>query len=284
MKKYIFLFLFLTNILYGEPFLNKIYYFFAFASGDKKIEFEDDLLIITDSYETVEGVLETEKKYSYNYTNTYGIYHLNGKEKQSGNIIDWTFIASEEILIILGQERKTVYTTFSIDRDKPGDAFYKHGDYYFSSLLTEGNMEYNMEDDYNRSFMFSETLKPWAEGKRGSGIGEYIQIDNQDQRYKKIRTKRIILLINGFVSFEKPYLFEENNRIKKLEMLIINSDGQLIETRMINFKNSAEPKIELVDYAGTLSYKFTIKEVYYGSKYNDTCLTYLGFAYQILRE
>lgn len=107
---------------------------------------------------------------------------------------------------------------------------------------------------------------PWVEGKDGDGIGEYIEFDIVPVNASEL-SKINFHLINGYVDPVNPHFFKENNRIKTL---LVETD--VGEKKEINFNDEVEiTNFELLPE--TKHVKMTIKEVYKGIKYSDTCLT-----------
>ena len=115
--------------------------------------------------------------------------------------------------------------------------------------------------DVRQYFFYDSTINPWVEAVEGDGIGEYLDIE-----FKKPSDE--LQILNGFVDFRRKHLFKDNNRVKTI----------LVE--------SSEPKFsqeyELEDAAKYTSIKLpvktnkvriTIKEVYPGNKWQDTCLS-----------
>ena len=128
---------------------------------------------------------------------------------------------------------------------------------YASSTLKEGNIEYTVDN------ISSLTLhKPWVEGVKGNGVDEYFQFNKSDASG--------FYILNGFVSFSRPDLFEKNNRVEKVSISGLSSkktvDVVLIDT--------AKPQyIDLSEFKDDEIIRITIKSVYNGSKYNDTCVS-----------
>lgn len=103
---------------------------------------------------------------------------------------------------------------------------------------------------------------PWVESVKGDGIGEYIKID-YDQ------TEGLIIS-NGYVSYDKPYLYESNNRVKVFE--VYNQDNMKIQE--ISLIDTPNPQVFKI-YVKSKSLKLVIKEVYKGSKWDDTCVNFI---------
>ena len=108
---------------------------------------------------------------------------------------------------------------------------------------------------------YDSLTPPWVEGKDDYGIGEYL-----DMEFKWPSDEMQIL--NGFVDFNRMDLYEKNSRVKTV----------LIESE--NPKFSKEYQLDdLVRYTlislpqKTQKIRMTIKDVYPGTKYKDTCLS-----------
>lgn len=103
---------------------------------------------------------------------------------------------------------------------------------------------------------------PWIESVAGDGIGEYININ-----YNQIGA---IIISNGYIHFNKPFLYENNNRVKVFE--VYNQDGKKIQE--IKLKDTSNPQVFKIAEK-CKSIKLIIKEVYKGNKYNNTCVNYI---------
>lgn len=126
-----------------------------------------------------------------------------------------------------------------------------------SSTLKEGIIEYSANNIATLALH-----KPWVEGVKGNGIDEYIQFDKSNASG--------FYILNGFVSFSRPDLYEKNNRVEKVSISGLSSkktvDVVLIDT--------AKPQyIDLLEFKEDEVIRITIKSVYKGSKYNDTCVS-----------
>ena len=112
-----------------------------------------------------------------------------------------------------------------------------------------------------------EIEKVWVEGIKGYGIGEKIYLSKSDFR--------TLIILNGYISFNKPYLYEQNSRVKKLKIIDKINKKEFI----VDLKDTPNPqKIlsgELLDRELILE----ILEVYIGSKYEDTCISLIIASY-----
>lgn len=117
----------------------------------------------------------------------------------------------------------------------------------------------NSEDFFR--IKYDSITPPWVEGKKDYGIGEYLDIE-----FKWPADEMQIL--NGFVDFTRMDLYEKNSRVKTV----------LIESENPRFSKMYELE-DLVKYSliklpqRTDKIRMTIKDVYPGTKYKDTCLS-----------
>jgi hypothetical protein len=135
-----------------------------------------------------------------------------------------------------------------------------------------------------RNILDVSHLKPWAEGAQGNGAGEKITavIDKDYYEYDinapidiNAPLRQFFLIIsNGFVDYNRPYLYEYNNRIKRLR---IYYDDNREDCITIVLEDS--PDFQFFDLYHNDHYgkniTIEIDEVYPGSRYNDTCINYL---------
>ncbi len=114
----------------------------------------------------------------------------------------------------------------------------------------------------------------WSEGVKGSGVGEYIQLDFRYPDYM-----RYVMFKNGYGTKKH---WKSNSRIKSFK--ISNEEG---ESRIVQLKDTRDLQVvgllELIEdeyeelftseplYGS--SFKFEILEVYPGDKWQDACIT-----------
>ncbi len=136
-----------------------------------------------------------------------------------------------------------------------------------SSLADEKDITYKAENLKNH---WNDV---WSEGVKGSGIGESIV-------FKLIKPTKLtaISIKNGH--HKSDQLYTKNNRVKQMELLINGKDK-----RLINLADMPTEKRYLLEYKKPISsIKLTIKAVYKGSKYDDTCISSFSLIERLYKE
>ena len=133
-----------------------------------------------------------------------------------------------------------------------------------SSYLSEGITEYKGR---NIIRPFFEKSKPWVEGVSGDGIGQWIELETSAMKYPVSK----FLISNGYVSFEKPYLYEYNNRVKRLRVTC-DQLGIDVEIALEDTPNFQEVELPVKIEEKNATFRFEILEVYEGLKWDDTCI------------
>lgn len=108
----------------------------------------------------------------------------------------------------------------------------------------------------------------WIEGAQDDGIGEYIQFDAPAPQ--KVTT---INIMNGLCSNDD--LYYKNGRV--YECYIEFSDGSAVTVFLSGDKCGYIDVITLPHPVETTFVRFTIKVVYPGTKYKDTCISEISF-------
>lgn len=128
-----------------------------------------------------------------------------------------------------------------------------------SSYLKEKTKEYPVD---NLNDFKVDT--PWVEGVKGDGIGEGFSIvNNQKTVYP------YLLIMNGYISYRKPYLYKQNNRIKKLKVIGLNTG----KSKILEVVDTPHPQtVDISFLSEPEDIRVEIADVYKGSKYDDTCL------------
>jgi hypothetical protein len=124
-----------------------------------------------------------------------------------------------------------------------------------SSFLVENNTAYKAQN------MNEPSGRPWAESVSGNGIHEKLFI-------KKFMAKAIYIS-TGFVSFDKPQLYRENARPKRLKISVNNQDAFYVDLLDVpDYQTIKLPKALGINDTVIIE----IMEVYSGTDYEDTCI------------
>jgi len=133
-----------------------------------------------------------------------------------------------------------------------------------SSFLVEKSAKETVQYDGTGRYYYG--LNKWVEGKKGAGIGEWIE--------KKIEKKTdTVVLINGYVDPRRPDLFKKNARIKTCE--ITTSEGSW----MFTLEDKTDPQILHLPQKIAGKVRLTIREVFPGTAFEDTVLS--GFYFLV---
>lgn len=137
----------------------------------------------------------------------------------------------------------------------------------FLGFLSGKNIEASTElvegqKTYKGSNLCNLTLSsPWVEASKGYGIGDYV-IFEPDASY--------LYFLNGYVSFEKPYLYTANSRVKKVRLSFLDDDSK--QSLIVEIKDTPNPQKIGFGFRTKGRVKLEIMDVYPGEKYQDTCI------------
>lgn len=198
---------------------------------------------------------------TYNYT-------LEKKENfewlsinNNGTKKTFLLLKSEEFLILYESTRKEPFFW----------GFYSFRKLELLSFLKKTNVTTSSELQENKTIYSGDSLgnlnleSPWVEGSKGDGIGEYIILN--------INASEVFIL-SGFISYQKPYLYEQNNRPKKIKISFPESNYQDIYFDLADTPNPQKITLK-EDYNGKL--KIEIIDIYKGSKYSDLCISSIPY-------
>ena len=145
-----------------------------------------------------------------------------------------------------------------------------------STLKSKSGKKYssqNLTSDLN----FGHEIFTWIEGSKGNGIGETItvKVNSITASYEDYEIYNEFFIVNGYAKNNKTWT--ENNRIKTLKVLRNSKEIAVITLKdspnLQGFKLDTLMKNRLAVGEKLI---FEILEVYDGSKYNDTALTFLS--------
>ena len=136
--------------------------------------------------------------------------------------------------------------------------------YEASSTLLAENYDYSVKNVFDNNFNTC-----WVEGAEDDGLGQSITVHFKN----KVKINQINL-VNGISKTNELYL--KNNRLKKATLTFDDGSQEIIN---IQDKYNQKQNISFSSHE-TQSVTMAIKEVYRGSKYQDTCISELGYSYQ----
>ena len=110
---------------------------------------------------------------------------------------------------------------------------------------------------------------PWVENVKGDGIGEGFTIQNG---FPHEIAYPYLLIMNGYISYQKPHLYKMNNRIKKIKVTGVKSGV----SKVLDVLDTPHPQTVDISFIKDIEdIRVEIAEVYKGTKYDDTCINYL---------
>lgn len=185
---------------------------------------------------------------------------LNNKLKYiSFNNKTYLILSNENLLYLIDENNKLIcYAISGINANRIEVFGYSLPTVFSaSSELKEKDTIY-----FAKNLDIVDSVKPWVEAAKGDGTGEYIKID-----YEGIAG---LIISNGYVDYNKPNLYENNNRLKVFE--VYNQDNKKIQE--IELEDTPETQIFIIKEK-CKSIKLVIKEVYKGNKWDDTCINFI---------
>lgn len=236
--------------------------------------------VLGDYYSDEVLEIELEKRY---FTNLYGKI---GKICASGENFYYIMNESQISLLIDETDRKVVKMEgfndndeiynieFTLEKQNSGrwlitkevDNLYDYNEtekklYYFDEFSLGASSHL---DNYTATNALDNDLQTaWVEGVEDGGIGEWLEFSSTEN--KEVSG---IKIINGYSKSED--LYYANNRVKKISIELPNN--VVIEKEL----NDGMLGYQTVEFGSTVdarSIKITISDLYYGSKYNDTCVS-----------
>lgn len=260
MKIYILLFLSATVNLFSQDFITGM----SFGSSDYDYYFGENILTI-DKYNYETRKLETEKyPYALITENKIPYMVLDGK-----NIEEFLKLKEKKFEKFLALSGKDILLLFTSDESRPlhGGLFVMKPSVLFNNYEIKSSSSYS-----DNQFSFpAENLSnlnlfhPWVEGVPGYGIGERISFTAEE-----IKPIVGFYFSNGFVSFEKPYLYTQNARVKKIKVTNENKDFNFV------YDIDDTPNLQYFEVKrNTQDLIIEILDVYPGTKWEDTAINFI---------
>ena len=190
---------------------------------------------------------------------------------------------NDSYLFIMGGQINQRFTNFKNDgalsyRDEEDDDLMRYHSYYFKSISASSSYSEtlggrkvvyepeNLEKCFEigckcHPYWWNYSHIPWVEGAEGNGIGESVTVEfTEDMAGMSV--------LNGYTDINKLKLYKENSRLKEVQVDdLVNGDSWTVSfDDKVYFNYIAFPKM-------TSKIKMTIKSVYDGTKYSDTCVS-----------
>jgi len=226
--------------------------YFSYDSSTLKFyEFKDDAFRgPVDFRERSERYFE---EYELVYENRLPFISVDGEAR-------WLVLFSPDFLFLFVDPRSSKARFGIRGRIFAAEQYYRPQRYDASSFLVEGSRQYNASN-----LGISDLDRPWVEGAPGIGKGETITV------YFDRPAERLIIS-NGFVSFQKPHLYEQNGRVKRIR---VYNPSRRIDLE-VDISDTPNPQ-EIALPEETLEIAIEIVEVYEGTKYEDTCINFIYY-------
>ncbi|WP_461207805.1 NADase-type glycan-binding domain-containing protein [Clostridium sp. DL1XJH146] len=289
-------------IIYEDPFSEEVYFEYpdnlnahveSYISGTTFYDSSGNLLW----YYPLEAVLPQNKNYyrSYLEEQYYKVEQVNVEGADSAyRCINGTEKSDTTTLVVFANDKAyclglelTNYEVLSQDEEKNlrnsfeimAESFRLNNDLLVNeeSSITEGSPDYVIWDRVRASSILEassstyvaenvldwDSSTAWVEGDKADGEGEWIKLECDHEI-----EFNVISIMNGYNKSEDIYY--KNNRVKTIEIELSDGSKTTIDLsdefgcyNYITFDNTIKTK----------SIKISILDVYYGTKYSDTCIS-----------
>ncbi|MEM5948961.1 hypothetical protein WKV44_10480 [Spirochaetia bacterium 38H-sp] len=217
------------------------------------VEFRDNNQIAFDDLK------EGEKVYRYELEYVHKIPFL--RIYKEGRVEEYLVLYNDLFMILYTKGKKSFYDiwikSFRFEGEMNDLGAASSRIISASSELKEGNVIYAID---NINTIDLET--PWVEGAKGSGTGEWITLKG----YTELDS---LIIFSGYVSYEKPYLYTQNARPKKIRVTCkevgFEKDFDIADT----------PNPQVLEFGRLIKVEditITILDVYPGTKYENMCI------------
>ena len=185
----------------------------------------------------------------FSTTDSFGMEYIYKDGKKQGLLLK----NSDFVIYYRNDDSTPFFIGYNPEKNK---TVAEPGNLSSSSFLKEPSVTYLPEN-----LKVIKLKEPWAEGAEGDGIGEYIQFDRAGAEG--------VSLLNGYISMDRSDLYEKNGRVKELIVTGLKS-GTTQEEYLLD---SAKPQDISLKAFQDETIRITIKSVYEGTKYTDTCIS-----------
>jgi hypothetical protein len=238
----------------------KVSYYDSIELTDTKLKYRG-FETSDEEYDIKWEIINNISYINFNYTGNFLSYTLSGIIVPQGQKRYLVLYNDGEYILFYDENHELVFSKYSN---------YSEDDNFIqaTSELIENNFIYKVEN-----VLDIKTLIPWVEGVQGNGVGQKIKITLDDKNMSTGSGDRFIYfglaISNGFVDYNRPYLYQYNNRIKKLRVSRTQYDYKDIDLE-------DTPQIQMfhfLDYTtASKSIEMEILEIYPGERWDDTCI------------
>lgn len=182
------------------------------------------------------------------------------KEELFSGSVKWLVLKRDDMMFLYAADNSMPINNGILGRTMYNLDSSKY-EYACDSFLTENNLEYGATNLGNL-----KCKMPWVEGVDGYGIGQKIYIKSKTDSTKMSS----ILLSNGFVSYQKTYLYKYNSRLKRIK-ITNEEEGFVIIQDLLD-----SPNLQLITLPSiTSDVIIEIIDIYKGDKWEDTCVNFI---------
>lgn len=147
---------------------------------------------------------------------------------------------------------------------------------YATKEVMEGDIKYSA-----KNIVSKKIDELWA--APNNGINESIIIDrsykdynDRDERveYEDSKHDVILMLCSGFISYNKPHLYKDNARPKKIKVTLSNTQKNILKEYFFDLKDTPNPQVlRFKEFISDKIITITILDVYKGERYSDLCIS-----------
>ena len=251
-------------------------------SLDGKYPFQQESLLDIMTIKENEIIIEykdnkPDEYFSFDVRYYNGMPFIELSEKLPSEVAEWWVfeeninIQTNNLILFLAFKEKsnTIFAfTKGFNQDRTSltlTKFDERGSVYkdCTSFLIEKEKSYSVE---NLGKLVVDT--PWVEGVPGDGIGEGFTIETAGENSGNWQ---YLMIMNGYISYDKPYLYKQNGRVKKIKVTGVKSR----KSKILDILDTPHPQtVDISFLVASEDVRIEIADIYKGSKYEDTCLHY----------
>jgi hypothetical protein len=142
--------------------------------------------------------------------------------------------------------------------------------------VVEGKITYSVENLFDANNFTS----CFAMSNNGKGEKVVFDSSNDDMAHESSVLEngdvQVLVLISGFVDYNRPHLYKNNSRPKKIKFTLYNPHTKKTTTKVFDVKDTPQPQLLRFDQVlrGNVI-TMEIIDVYPGEKYDDVCISKL---------